>query len=105
MVLGGGGTSKPSNQLFFEPPQCRVITAVGQPDPKTGKRPPVYVTEPAPWSAVRNAANAYGFAAFAVDPGQPGGHTTMTVTYYDVLGPDGRLSPFETFTLTRPRRG
>ena len=69
MVIGGGGTSVPSNQLFFNPPACRVITAVGEPDPKTGKRPPVYVQEHAPWSAVRNAAHSYGFAAFAVDPG------------------------------------
>jgi hypothetical protein len=40
MVLGGG-TSAPSNQLFFTPPRCRVITAAGAPDPATGKRPPV----------------------------------------------------------------
>jgi hypothetical protein len=106
MVIGGGGTSRPSNELFFDPPQCRVITAVGQPDSKTGKRPPVYVTEKAPWSAVRNAANAYGFAAFTVDPGAgPGDFTTITVTYYDVTGPDGRLAAFETFTLRRPRGG
>jgi hypothetical protein len=105
MVLGGGGTSKPSNELFFTPPQCRVITAVGPRDPKTGKRPPVYVSEPAPWSAVRNAAHAYGFAAFEVYPGsRPGDMTTMTVTYYDVVGKDGELAPFETFTLRRPRR-
>jgi 3',5'-cyclic AMP phosphodiesterase CpdA len=105
MVLGGGGTSKPSNQLFFHPPQCRVITAVGEKDPKTGKRPPVYVTEPAAWSAVRNAAHAYGFAAFAVDPGAgPGGQTAITVTYYDVTGPGGEIAPFETFRLTRPRQ-
>jgi len=26
------------------------------------------------------------------------------VTYYDVVGPDGRLAPFESFTLQRPRR-
>jgi hypothetical protein len=32
MVIGGGGTSVPSNQLFFNPPACRVITAVGEPD-------------------------------------------------------------------------
>ncbi len=105
MVIGGGGTSRPSNQELFNPPQCRVITAVSQPDPKTGKRPPVYVREPAPWSAVRNAAHAYGFAAFALDPGsRPGGATTMKVTYYDVVGPGGQLAPFETFTLTRLRR-
>jgi 3',5'-cyclic AMP phosphodiesterase CpdA len=105
MVLGGGGTSVPSNTLFFNPPQCRVITAVGAPDLKTGKRPPVYVKEPAPWSAVRNAAHSYGFAAFTVDPGShPGGVTTIAVTYYDVVGTGGQLAPFESFTLRRPRR-
>jgi hypothetical protein len=105
MIIGGGGTSSPSNQLFFNPPACRVITAVGAPDSTTGKRAPVYVQEDAPWSAVRNAAHSYGFAAFAVDPGaHAGDFTTITVTYYDVLGTDGRLSPFESFKLRRPRR-
>jgi len=105
MVIGGGGTSVPSNELFFHPPQCRVIISVGAPDPMTGKRPPVYLREDAPWSAVRNAAHAYGFAAFTVDPGsQPGGPTTMKVVYYDVVGADGQLAAFETFTLQRPRR-
>ena len=105
MVIGGGGTSFPSNTLFFDPPQCRVITAVGEPDPKTGKRPPVYVHEHAPWSAVRNAAHSYGFAAFTLDPGShPGDFTTIDVTYYDVVGTDGQLAPFEKFTLRRPRR-
>jgi 3',5'-cyclic AMP phosphodiesterase CpdA len=105
MVIGGGGTSRPSNSQFFDPPQCRVITAVGSPDPKTGRRPPIYVIEPAPWSAVRNPAHSYGFAAFDVDPGtRPGGPTTMKVTYYDVVGVGGQLAPFEAFTLTRPRR-
>jgi hypothetical protein len=104
MVLGGGGTSAPSNQLFFNPPRCRVITAVGEPDPATGKRPPVYVTEDAPWSAVRDAAHSYGFAAFTVDPGSArGGTTSLKVTYYDVVGPDGALRAFESFTLQRPR--
>jgi len=105
MVIGGGGTSVPSNQLFFHPPQCRVITAVSAPDPTTGKRAPVYVKEAAPWSAVRNAAHSYGFAAFTVDPGaHPGDFTTIKVTYYDVVGVDGQIAPFETFTLRRPRR-
>ncbi|SOD72285.1 3',5'-cyclic AMP phosphodiesterase CpdA [Jatrophihabitans sp. GAS493] len=104
MVLGGGGTSAPSNQLFFNPPACRVITAVGPVDPTTGKRPPIYVAEPAPWSAVRDAANSYGFAAFSVDPGsRPGGYTRITVTYYDVVGVQGELAEFESFTLQRRR--
>ena len=105
MVIGGGGTSLPSNQLFFDPPACRVITAVADPDPSTGKRAPIYVKEDAPWSAVRNAAHAYGFAAFDVDPGAVrGGTTTMRVTYYDVIAADGRAVPFETFLLRRRRR-
>jgi hypothetical protein len=103
MVIGGGGTSVGSNGVLFNPPACRVITSVGAPDPVTGKRPPVYVREDAPWSAARNAAHPYGFAAFTVDPGTRGGATTMHVTYYDVLGPTGDLSIFESFTLTRPR--
>jgi hypothetical protein len=104
MVLGGGGTSVPSNLLFFDPPQCRVITAVGAPNPQTGKRPPVYVTENAPWSAVRNAAHSYGFAAFTVDPGsRPGGITSLEVSYVDVTGSDGHLEKFESFTLQRKR--
>ena len=105
MVLGGGGTSVPSNQLFFDPPQCRVVTGAGDFDAAIKRRKPIYVQEDAPWSAVRNAAHAYGFAAFTVDPGtHPGGDTTIKVTYYDVVGVDGRIAPFETFTLRRPRR-
>ncbi|WP_217426360.1 purple acid phosphatase family protein [Pandoraea anhela] len=105
MVIGGGGTSAPTNEYFFHPPCCRVITGVGEPDPKTGKRQSVYVTEKAPWSAVRNTAGAYGFASFDVDPGKyPGDMTEIRVTYFDVLGPDGRVAPFERFTLRRPRR-
>ena len=104
MVIGGGGTSRPSNQLFFDPPACRVVTAVGEPDAASGKRPPMYVKEEAPWSAVRNAAHSYGFAAFALDPGSHrGDFTTIKVTYYDVVGTDGSLLPFESFTLRRPR--
>lgn len=105
MVIGGGGTSAPSNQLFFNPPCCRVITGVGERNPATGKRAPFYVNEDAPWSAVRNAAHSYGFAAFDLDPGEaPGGTTTITVTYYDLVGPDGQIAPFERFVLRRPRR-
>ena len=104
MVIGGGGTSAPSNALFFEPAACRVITGVGPVGPN-GKRPPVYVQESAPWSAFRDKEHPYGFAAFEVDPGtHAGGLTTMTVTYYAVAGPFGTLTPVDRFTLVRPRR-
>jgi hypothetical protein len=32
---------RPVNTLFFDPPQRLVITAMGEPDPKTGERRPV----------------------------------------------------------------
>lgn len=105
MVLGGGGTSVPSNMLLTDPPRCRVITGVGPADPATGKRPPVYVWEDAPWSAVRDKGHAYGFAAFTVDPGRgPGGTTSIGVTYYDVTGPGGSLAVHDAFTLQKARR-
>jgi hypothetical protein len=105
MVIGSGGTSAPSNGLFFTPARCRVITGVGAPDPATGKRPPIYLTEDAPWSAMRDPAHSYGFAAFDVDPGIPGGMTSIQVTYYAVTSPFGDLTPVDRFTLTRPRGG
>ncbi|MFF4361174.1 hypothetical protein [Streptomyces sp. NPDC001604] len=104
MVIGGGGTSAPSNQLLCPTPQCQVITEVGPTDPSTGKRPPVYVLEDAPWSAVRDAEQPYGFAAFEVDPGHPGGTTSIHVAHYTAGGPYGDLTPVDHFTLTRPPR-
>ena len=107
MVIGGGGTSAPSNQLLFDPPQCRVIVSVSdRPAAAPGAvthGTPTYVTEDAVWSGTRDAAHSYGFASFDVDPGRPGGTTSITVTYHEVVGPYGTLAPFETFTLTRPR--
>ena len=61
--------------------------------------------EDAPWSAVRNRAHSYGFAAFTLDPGsRSSDFTTIRVTYYDLVGADGQTAPFESFTLRRPRR-
>jgi 3',5'-cyclic AMP phosphodiesterase CpdA len=103
LVIGGGGTSLPSNTLFFPGNQCRVITAVGNVDPATGKKTPAYVLEQADWSAFKDAEHPYGFCAFDVDPGHPGGNTTITATYYGLTGPTGDLKVVDTFTLTRPR--
>jgi 3',5'-cyclic AMP phosphodiesterase CpdA len=103
VVIGGGGTSAPSNTLFFPQSQCRVITAVGAPDPATGKKTPVYVLEDAPWSAFKDAEHPYGFCSFDVDPGEPGGQTKITGIYYALTGPTSELTVVDKFTLTRPR--
>ena len=104
MVIGGGGTSAPSNQLFFNPPACRVITAVGAPDPTTGKRPPVYVQEDAPWSAVRNAAHPTASPLSRVDPGPGPAATPRSRSPTTTWSAPTALEAFETFTLSRPRR-
>ena len=105
MVIGGGGTSVPVQRAVLRTAAVQGDHRRRRTRPKTGKRPPVYVKEQAPWSAVRNAAHSYGFAAFTVDPGSHrGGFTTIAVTYYDVVGTNGQLASFETFTLRRPRR-
>jgi hypothetical protein len=103
MVLGGGGTSGPTNQKFFAGSKAKVLMGVGAKG-ANGKKTPTYVFEDAPWIGVRDEKNPYGFAAFDVDPGaRPGGETRIHVTYYVVGQPDGKISPLETFTLTRKR--
>jgi hypothetical protein len=106
MVIGGGGTSAPSNGLFYDPPMCDVIVGVGAPATPGGKRPSIKVTEDAIWAGSRDRDHAYGFASFDVDPGRPGGMTTMTVTMYDTApSTTGIPTVFERFVLQRPRRG
>ena len=111
MIIGGGGTSAPSNGLFYDPPKCDVIMSVGPqlPAPPGGSRPkrvPNKVTEDASWVGVRDRAHPYGFAAFDVDPGEDGGMTSIQVTYYDTApATNGQPAVFERFKLVRPRRG
>lgn len=103
LVIGGGGTSKPTNGLFFPDLRCRVITGVGAFDPAVRRKPPIYVMEDAPWSAFRDRDNPYGFVSFDVDPGSPGGRTSIKATYYGVHGPYGDVTALDEFTLVKPR--
>ncbi|HWS94129.1 MAG TPA: metallophosphoesterase family protein [Mycobacterium sp.] len=103
LVIGGGGTSLPTNAMFFPQPRCRVLTGVGAFDPSIGRKAPIYVLEDAPWSAFRDRDNPYGFAAFDVDPGQPGGNTSIKATHYAPSGPFGEVAVVDQFTLTKPR--
>jgi hypothetical protein len=103
LVIGGGGTSAPSNTMFFSEPRCRVVTGVGAFDPALRRKAPIYVLEDAPWSAFRDRDNPYGFAAFEVDPGRPGGNTSVKATHYALRGPFGEVAVIDQFMLTKPR--
>ncbi|HTY26741.1 MAG TPA: hypothetical protein VMD51_01145, partial [Mycobacterium sp.] len=38
-----------------------------------------------------------------VDPGQPGGNTSIKATQYALSGPFGEVTAVDQFTLTKPR--
>ena len=105
LVIGGGGTSIPSNKMFFPEPRCQVLMSR-----RGSSTPPPVKTH----SAVHPGTGAVvgvsrprqpcGFVAFDVDPGQPGGTTSMAATYYAVHGPFGETTAVDKFTLTRPAR-
>jgi hypothetical protein len=61
--------------------------------------------EQAPWWAMTDPVQAFGFASFDVDPGTtPGGLTRMNVTAYrSPLIPGGKPTPYDVFTLQRKR--
>jgi 3',5'-cyclic AMP phosphodiesterase CpdA len=100
VLVGFGGAEHPSNEHLFDPPAASVVVGV-RPDESGGGLSSVRIVEPAAWSAVRGLAHAYGFARFDVDPGKPGGLTTIRATVYDVTGDEPVA--FDHFTLTRPR--
>ncbi|CAO5149781.1 acid phosphatase type 7 [Frankia sp. AiPs1] len=118
LVLGGGGTSGPTDTYGATSTgtrQGKVITkrtAISR-DAKTGAyaKSPADAVEDAVWSARPDASgHPYGIAVFDLDPGtRRGGPTTITVGYYHAPrvqagdpAPDYTL--FERFTLRRPRR-
>lgn len=105
MIIGGGGTSAPSNKLLYNPPMGDVIVSVSATPGSNGKRTPTKLTEAATWSAFRDADHAYGFVGFAVDPGKVGGLTTMKATYYVTTESlDGTaMTGVDSFVMQRPR--
>ena len=110
MIIGGGGTSAPSNQLLLDPAQCQVTVDVGsqQPTPPGAIRPhraSVKVTEDATWVGTRDKTHAYGFASFDVDPEAANGRTRIHVRIWDTApSPGGDPTLFEEFTFEPPRR-
>jgi hypothetical protein len=114
-ILGGGGTSAPldvygedaSNGL----PQAKVFTKPNRPiagaTPGAFVRLPADAVEDAIWSAQRDTGTGYGIAVFDLDPGQPGGKTTITIRYFHAPGADKVPNPnyelFETVVLSKQR--
>lgn len=95
MVLGTGGVALPTPTYGGTPLQPTASVTV-----EGGGT----VSEPAPYSAKRGYTVPYGFLVADVDPGSPGGHTTMTLAFHATQPPDTPpQAPFDQITLTRPR--
>ena len=105
MVIGGGGTSRTSNGLFFDPPQCRVITAVGAtPEPTPAAPAGLCARGRALVGGAQRRPRLWLRRLRRRSGSHPGDFTSIKVTYYDVVGAGGEIAPFETFILRRPRR-
>jgi len=103
MILGGGGHSTATPPSSFDDDSHGVVIYDVAP-PANGVRQSLKVTqEPSHWSAHRDLTNEYGFGVFDLDPGQPGGTTTITFTYYGTTLGSATYRPLDTITLTRPR--
>jgi hypothetical protein len=115
LILGGGGTSAPLDAYGVGPegrPQAKVITRSNRPvpgdAPGTFTRHGADALENAIWSARRDSDTGYGIAVFDLDPGTPGGKTSITIRYHHAPGADGRPTPdyelFETVVVAKDRR-
>jgi hypothetical protein len=64
--------------------------------------------EDAIWSARRDTVTGYGIAVFDLDPGTPGGRTSVTMNYYHAAGadraPTSSYELFDTVVLEKDRR-
>jgi hypothetical protein len=104
MIIGGGGHSTPTPLSAFDMPHDGVVI-YDVTQAANGSHPSVTTTEPGDWSAQRDLQHPYGFCVFDVDPGRPGGNTTIAVTYYATTAGSADYSHVvDSFTLSRPRR-
>ncbi|SAL45375.1 metallophosphoesterase [Caballeronia arvi] len=116
LILGGGGTSAPLDVYGTDPgnglPQAQVFTKPNRPVPGTTTgtfvRPVADAVEDAIWSAQRDTGTGYGIAVFDVDPGEHGGKTSITMSYYHATGadqtPNADYELFETVVLEKACR-
>ncbi len=115
-ILGGGGTNAPLDAYGVNPdsgaPQAKVITKHNRPlpgkIPGTFAKPGADALEDAVWSARRDTGTGYGIGVFDLDPGTPGGKTSISISYYHALGADmaatAHYELFETVVLAKARR-
>lgn len=116
LILGSGGTISPTDTYGVDAgsalPQAKVFTRANR--PVASGTPGVFMklaadaVEDAIWSARRDTGTGYGIAVFDLDPGAPGGRTSITMHYYHAVGadhaPTSEYALFDTLVVAKPRR-
>jgi 3',5'-cyclic AMP phosphodiesterase CpdA len=82
LTIGGGGHPYRVPARALHGPHEGIVVAAVEPGSPITHRRSVLQTEPNLWSAYRDTKNAFGFASFDVAPAEPGGTTSITVTYW-----------------------
>ncbi|HEY4277055.1 MAG TPA: fibronectin type III domain-containing protein [Conexibacter sp.] len=96
LVVGGGGASSTIGETF-DPANGQV-----QAHPFAAPANNTQAVEDAPWLGFYDAANAYGYAVFDVDPGDGPGQTTITFQWFSVsTDTPAPTEPLEKFVFTR----
>ena len=105
LTIGGGGHpyAEPG-RLLHGPGEGAVITGVRPGSPRVPRRS-VHQAEPAPWSAHRDPAAPFGLASFDVSPAEPGGTTSIAVTYWGAANGSPDYRPRDRFVLRKPLPG
>jgi hypothetical protein len=68
------------------------------------QRGSIVETEPAPWLAYHETEHPFGFACLDVDPAEPGGTTSISVTYYAADSGSRDYAQSDAFVLRKPVR-
>jgi hypothetical protein len=100
LTIGCGGHPFTTPTRALPPGEGVVIAEVGAGDPMHQRRSAVS-TEPAHWLAYRDEGT-FGFAAFDVNPAEPGGTTSIEVTYYCAEPGSTNYRPKREFVLRKP---
>jgi hypothetical protein len=103
MILGGGGHSSATPPASFDPANAGVVIYDVEAPVSGFRSPDKVLLEPSDWSAHRDLTYEYGFGVFDVDPGRPGGTTSITFTYYGTTRDHADYLPRDGITLIRPR--
>src|SRR5260370_365331 len=82
LTIGGGGHPEQAPARRRHGPHEGIVIAGVQPGSPLVQRRSIIETEPSPWSAFREAKAAFGFASFDVAPVEPGGTTSITISYW-----------------------